>query len=376
MTKPVDSTNDPHTRENDDLREQLAASQARVTELRTMVENYGATIDELRGAREESRQAQARVADAERYLKMAGDRADREADQTRSAREEARQAQARLEECEGDLDEAETNLAASESRVAELEAEAADNQRGFDLRWAADQRAIDRWRAAAPGRDLVRPDHADLCVWLLEQLAASEASIKSLRVALADLRHDVWMNEDPSNSLKRADEILARSTDPIPEAAAGGEQSEPSQGVDEPSDAVAESAPPPDHPRAAEGLTDPPTGDAIGECENCGRPLVADNIDRIGWFCRRPAHGGTGCLGEDTEPLKDDEACTTCGKTGNFIDAVCGTCFAKGTEAPKADPRIARLRRMLVTFSRKSPYVDNTAARILAWVDRGYRGEP
>ena len=31
-------------------------------------------------------------------------------------------------------------------------------------------RAIQRWRAAAPGRDLTIPDHADLCVWLLEQV--------------------------------------------------------------------------------------------------------------------------------------------------------------------------------------------------------------
>ena len=45
---------------------------------------------------------------------------------------------------------------------AELEA-------GFDLRWNADMRAIKRWQAAT-GRILVWPDHADLCVWLLEQL--------------------------------------------------------------------------------------------------------------------------------------------------------------------------------------------------------------
>ena len=43
-------------------------------------------------------------------------------------------------------------------------------QAGFDLRWAADMRAIKRWQAAHPGKDLVWPDHADLVVWLLEQL--------------------------------------------------------------------------------------------------------------------------------------------------------------------------------------------------------------
>lgn len=39
----------------------------------------------------------------------------------------------------------------------------------FDLRWNADRRAIKRWQAAT-GKTLIWPDHADLCVWLLEQL--------------------------------------------------------------------------------------------------------------------------------------------------------------------------------------------------------------
>lgn len=47
---------------------------------------------------------------------------------------------------------------------------AADLQRTFDLRWKADMRAIKRWREAHPGNELVMPDHADLVVWLLEQL--------------------------------------------------------------------------------------------------------------------------------------------------------------------------------------------------------------
>lgn len=46
--------------------------------------------------------------------------------------------------------------------------------REFDLRWKADQRAIKRWQAAGPGRDLTWPDHADLVVWLLERLEAAE----------------------------------------------------------------------------------------------------------------------------------------------------------------------------------------------------------
>lgn len=47
--------------------------------------------------------------------------------------------------------------------IIELEASA-------NLRWNADMRAIKKWQEAHPGNDFVWPDHADLCVWLLEQL--------------------------------------------------------------------------------------------------------------------------------------------------------------------------------------------------------------
>ena len=50
--------------------------------------------------------------------------------------------------------------------------DAAELQATFDLRWQADQRAIKKWQAAHPGNDLVWPDHADMVVWLLEQLDA------------------------------------------------------------------------------------------------------------------------------------------------------------------------------------------------------------
>lgn len=44
----------------------------------------------------------------------------------------------------------------------------------FALRWEADRRAIRQWQEAT-GRKLVWPDHADLCVWLLEQLDKTKA---------------------------------------------------------------------------------------------------------------------------------------------------------------------------------------------------------
>jgi hypothetical protein len=50
-----------------------------------------------------------------------------------------------------------------------------EHNQSFDLRWKADMRAIKRWQEAHPGNDLTWPDHADLCVWLLEQLDAIAA---------------------------------------------------------------------------------------------------------------------------------------------------------------------------------------------------------
>ena len=55
-------------------------------------------------------------------------------------------------------------------RIAELQASA-------DLRWKADMRAIEQWRAAHPGKELVWPDHADLCVWLMGELDALDAMV-------------------------------------------------------------------------------------------------------------------------------------------------------------------------------------------------------
>lgn len=58
-------------------------------------------------------------------------------------------------------------LDAASDEIEELRA-------GFDLRWEADMRAIKRWQEAHPGKELVWPDHADLVVWLLEQLDAKQ----------------------------------------------------------------------------------------------------------------------------------------------------------------------------------------------------------
>jgi hypothetical protein len=60
--------------------------------------------------------------------------------------------------------------------LADLLKEAADvvqeNEAWISLHWNARARAIKRWQAAHPGNEGNWPDHADLMVWLMEQLEA------------------------------------------------------------------------------------------------------------------------------------------------------------------------------------------------------------
>lgn len=57
----------------------------------------------------------------------------------------------------------------TDSLLAEAVVALHEHEHSFDLRWKADMRAIRRWQQAHPGNDHVWPDHADLCVWLMDQ---------------------------------------------------------------------------------------------------------------------------------------------------------------------------------------------------------------
>lgn len=61
------------------------------------------------------------------------------------------------------------------AEIDRLTGELMGYRRSFQLRWAADKRATERWRKEAPDRELTWPDHADLVVWLLGQLREVEA---------------------------------------------------------------------------------------------------------------------------------------------------------------------------------------------------------
>lgn len=56
------------------------------------------------------------------------------------------------------------------AEIADLTERLDEMEALFELRWMADMRAVRRWRKAHPGNELVLPDHADLVMWLLQQL--------------------------------------------------------------------------------------------------------------------------------------------------------------------------------------------------------------
>jgi hypothetical protein len=84
--------------------------------------------------------------------------------------------------------------------IVYLRDEAAEHKHTFDLRWKADQRAIQRWQEAHPGNDLTWPDHADMVVWLLEE----DAKLRS-EVARLKARED-----DAADQIRQYNEIIGK----------------------------------------------------------------------------------------------------------------------------------------------------------------------
>jgi hypothetical protein len=74
----------------------------------------------------------------------------------------------------------------TKEEVGELTAEIVDLRASFDLRWKADMRAIKRWQAVHPGKELVWPDHADMVVWLLGEVDRLRAALIEARELLGD----------------------------------------------------------------------------------------------------------------------------------------------------------------------------------------------
>jgi len=64
-------------------------------------------------------------------------------------------------------------------------------ERLFDLRYKADMQAIERWHKAG-NDELVWPDHADLVIWLLEQLEKAEKEKVHFRNKLRTEEMNYW----------------------------------------------------------------------------------------------------------------------------------------------------------------------------------------
>lgn len=75
------------------------------------------------------------------------------------------------------IERLESAIASALAAKERAEAALAEHKHSFDLRWQADQRARALWRKDRPDRDMIWPDHADLCVWLLEQRDALAAKL-------------------------------------------------------------------------------------------------------------------------------------------------------------------------------------------------------
>ena len=61
------------------------------------------------------------------------------------------------------------------AQLATAQQELSERDASFDIRWKADMRAIEQWQAVT-GEKLKWPNHSDLCVWLMQQLAALQAA--------------------------------------------------------------------------------------------------------------------------------------------------------------------------------------------------------
>jgi hypothetical protein len=89
-------------------------------------------------------------------------------------------------------DEGKINDARQEAadRIEALTAERDELQQVFDFQWRAHMRAVEMWRTANPGNDLVLPDSAKLTVWMLEQLEAARTDAKEAEAYAEELAGD------------------------------------------------------------------------------------------------------------------------------------------------------------------------------------------
>jgi len=80
----------------------------------------------------------------------------------------------------------------------------------FGIQWDADRRAVEEWRAANPGNDLVFPDSTRLAVWALEQ---RDKALAERDQWIAHAKAAIWTDSEECKALTEACERLAVERD-------------------------------------------------------------------------------------------------------------------------------------------------------------------
>lgn len=92
--------------------------------------------------------------------------------------------------------------------IKELRAENADLRGTIDAVIAADERAVELWRAAHPGKELVIPDRAKLVEWLLQQNAALRKAKEMVELERCEMMRSMSLAQNQSKQLRADKERL------------------------------------------------------------------------------------------------------------------------------------------------------------------------
>ena len=90
----------------------------------------------------------------------------------------------------------------------QLERENADLRDALDVVTWADERGVELWRAAHPGKELVIPDRAKLVEWLLEQNAALRKAKEMVELERCEMMRSMSLAQNRSKQLRADKERL------------------------------------------------------------------------------------------------------------------------------------------------------------------------
>lgn len=92
--------------------------------------------------------------------------------------------------------------------LQQLERDNADLRDTLDAIIAADERAVELWRAAHPGKELVIPDRTELVGWLLEQNTALRKAKEMVELERCEMMRSMSLAQNQSQQLRADKERL------------------------------------------------------------------------------------------------------------------------------------------------------------------------